>query len=108
MARPKLSDSSPGLFRLSLTHFPAFLSLCSIHDEDITAVDISHNGRFLASGQRGSTRVKGYPAFVAVWEVATGEPLLCLEGLTQVLLFPLSPTSFSSLLESEHPLLLPR
>ena len=63
--------------------FP-YLIFHRYHDEDITAIAISSTGRYLASGQLGSTHVKGYPSPVILYDFASGQPLIPLQGITQV------------------------
>ena len=77
-----------------------------MHDEDISAVAISPHGRWVASGQCGSSHIRGFPAFVVVWDLSTTQPLLLLEGLTRrVNTLCFSPDSRFLMASSEDALL---
>ncbi|CAM9091506.1 unnamed protein product [Hapterophycus canaliculatus] len=53
------------------------------HDMEISALAVSPSGSLIATGQRGSTRVKGYPAPVFLWDYATRTSLFVFQGLTE-------------------------
>ncbi|CAM9464894.1 unnamed protein product [Scytosiphon promiscuus] len=58
-------------------------SLLRGHDMEISALALSPSGSLIATGQLGSTRVKGYPAPVFLWDYATRTSLFVFQGLTQ-------------------------
>jgi WD40 repeat protein len=62
---------------------PHLQQLLRAHDEDVCALCVSRDGRFVASGQLGSQSRKGYEASVIVWEWASKARFLDLSGLNQ-------------------------
>lgn len=52
------------------------------HDEEISTLCFSPSGNLLASGQFGSTKIKGNIATICVWDFKTKECLLQLQSLT--------------------------
>ncbi|CAM9173677.1 unnamed protein product [Ectocarpus sp. 12 AP-2014] len=53
------------------------------HDMEISALAVSSSGALIATGQRGSTKVKGYPAPVFLWDYKTRTSLFVFQGLTE-------------------------
>ncbi|CAM9343933.1 unnamed protein product [Laminaria digitata] len=53
------------------------------HDMEISAVAVSPSGSLVATGQCGSTRTKGFPAPVVLWDYATRTSLFVYQGLTE-------------------------
>lgn len=56
------------------------------HDADITAIDISRNGKLLASGQFGSPRLKGAVASVVVWDFDNRQRYCQFDGIANSVL----------------------
>mgnify|MGYP003771171221 CR=1 FL=1 len=64
---------------ISFSHNQQFLRG---HDEEISAICISPSGNLIASGQLGSTKIKGNIATVCVWDFKSKKCLLQLHSLT--------------------------
>jgi WD40 repeat protein len=64
------------------------------HDCEITVLAVSPCGSYLATGQSGSTKVKGFPSPVILWDYASRRAALRLGGISQgVSLLAFSPDS---------------
>jgi len=57
------------------------------HDMEISAIEISHSGKMLATGQKGSAFLKIPEAPVILWDFEQKKPIFMLKGLQNAVRF---------------------
>lgn len=57
------------------------------HDMEISTIEISHSGKMLASGQKGSAFLKVPEAPVILWDFEKKKPIFMLKGLQSCVRF---------------------